>query len=291
MSAATTVQSVLGAINLQEASRAAVLLIVGLVFSRLYVRLVRRGTLSHLPRFLQRLGGWLILTVFIASALHQLGFKLSVVLGAAGIFSVAVGFAAQTSAANIISGLFVIGERSFIVGDIIQAGNHTGEVLSVDMLSVKLRTFDNRFVRIPNETIIKTDVVNLSRFPIRRADIKVSISYNSNIAKAREILLRVAENNPFCLEEPRPLVNLQGFGESSVDIQFSIWSARENFADIRDTLHEEIKVAFDAAGIEFPFPTRTLHIANADFSMAPRSDLASRNVSIARDAGDSKHDA
>jgi small-conductance mechanosensitive channel len=240
---------------------------------------------------LQRLGGWLILTVFIASALHQLGFKLSVVLGAAGIFSVAVGFAAQTSAANIISGLFVIGERSFIVGDIIQAGNHTGEVLSVDMLSVKLRTFDNRFVRIPNETIIKTDVVNLSRFPIRRADIKVSISYNSNIAKAREILLRVAENNPFCLEEPRPLVNLQGFGESSVDIQFSIWSARENFADIRDTLHEEIKVAFDAAGIEFPFPTRTLHIANADFSMAPRSNLASRDVSIARDAGDSKHDA
>jgi len=261
MSTANTVQHVLSSIDWQEAVRAALLLTAGLIFSHLYARLVRRGALSHLPRFLQRLGSWLILAIFIATALHQLGFKLSVMLGAAGIFSVALGFAAQSSATNIISGLFVIGERAFVIGDIIQAGDHTGEVLSVDMLSVKLRTFDNRFVRIPNETIIKTDVVNLSRFPIRRADLKISIAYTADIAQTRETLLRVAANNPLCLEEPRPQINLQGFGESSVDIQFSVWAARENYQEMRNSIQEEIKIAFDRAGIEFPFPTRTVHFA------------------------------
>lgn len=256
-----TATALLAAIEWQEALRAALLLLAGLIFSRLYFRLVKRGVLSHLPRFGQRLGGWVILAVFVGTALHQLGFNLSVLLGAAGIFSVAIGFAAQTSAANIISGLFVLSERSFLVGDVIQVGSHTGEVLSVDMLSVKLRTFDNRYVRIPNETIIKTDVVNLSKFPIRRFDLKISIAYNADIARAREALLRVADGNPLCLEEPRPQINLQGFGESSVDIQFSVWAARENFTDMRNSIQEQIKRSFDASGIEFPFPTRTLYIA------------------------------
>lgn len=255
-----SLQRIINSIDAAEAIRAALLLLAGLIFSQLYFRLARRGMFNHLPRFGQRLIGWLILGVFTGSALHQLGFKLSVVLGAAGVFSVALGFAAQTSAANIISGLFVISEGSFVVGDIIQVGSHTGEVLSVDMLSVKLRTFDNRYVRIPNETIIKTDVVNLSKFPIRRADLKISIAYSSDIARARAVLQEVAANNPLCLEEPRAQINLQGFGESSVDIQFSVWAARENYMEMRNSVQEQIKLAFDAARIEFPFPTRTLYL-------------------------------
>ncbi len=258
-----SLQRIINSIDAAEAIRAVVLLLAGLIFSQLYFRLVRRGLLNHLPRFGRRFGGWLILAVFTGAALHQLGFKLSVLLGAAGVFSVAIGFAAQTSAANIISGLFVISEGSFAIGDIIQVGNHTGEVLSVDMLSVKLRTFDNRYVRIPNETIIKTDVVNLSKFPIRRADLQISIAYNTDIARARAVLLEVAANNPMCLEEPRPQINLRGFGESSVDLQFSVWAARTNYAEMRDVIQEQVKVAFDAAQIEFPFPTRTLHLVDS----------------------------
>jgi small-conductance mechanosensitive channel len=261
MTSINSLPKILNSIDEAEAIRAALLFVAGVIFSQLYFRLVRRGLLNHLPRFGRRFGGWLILAIFTGAALHQLGFKINVLLGAAGVFSVALGFAAQTSAANIISGLFVISERAFVVGDIIQAGNHTGEVLSVDMLSVKLRTFDNRYVRIPNETIIKSDVVNLSKFPIRRADLKISIAYNTDIAHARTVLLEVATNNPLCLEEPRPQINLSGFGESSVDLQFSVWAARENYAEMRDAVQEQIKNAFDAAGIEFPFPSRTLYMA------------------------------
>jgi small-conductance mechanosensitive channel len=133
-----------------------------------------------------------------------------------------------------------------------------GDVLSVDMLSVKLRTGDNRYVRIPNEQLIKSDVVNLSKFPIRRFDLKLSVAYDSDIAHVRKILLKVAEDNLICLEEPRPQMNLQGFGESSVDLQFSVWATRESYTDMRNSLQEQIKIAFDREGIEFPYPTRTL---------------------------------
>jgi small-conductance mechanosensitive channel len=258
MSTTNSVQHIFNTLDLEDLIRTGLLLTAGLVFWRLYRRMVKRGVLNHFPRFVQQLGGWLILAIFIGMALHQLGFKLSVLLGAAGVFSVAIGFAAQTSAANLISGLFVVSERSFVVGDVIQVGNHTGSVLSVDMLSVKLRTYDNRYVRIPNELLIKSDVINLSKFPIRRFDLKISVAYDSDIAHVRAVLLKVASNNLICLEEPRPSINLQGFGESSVDLQFSAWATRENYLELRNSIQEQIKIAFDAEGIQFPFPTRTL---------------------------------
>jgi small-conductance mechanosensitive channel len=270
MAAPKTAHQLFESLSWDDMLRAALLLLAGLIVARLYQRVVRRGLLNHLPRFGQQLGGWIILGLFAAAALHQLGFNIGVLLGAAGVLSVALGFAAQTSAANIISGLFVVSERSFQIGDVIQVGSNTGEVLSVDMLSVKLRTPDNRYVRIPNETIVKSDVVNLSKFPIRRADLKISIAYDAPIALAREVLLKVATDNPICLEEPRPVITLEGFGESSVDIQFSVWAARENFGDLRTTIQEQVKLAFDTAGIEFPYPHRTIYLkAEADAAAKP----------------------
>ncbi|MFT6270035.1 MAG: small-conductance mechanosensitive channel [Alphaproteobacteria bacterium] len=124
--------------------------------------------------------------------MKELGFDLSVVLGAAGIFSVAIGFASQTSASNLISGLFLMMERPFSVGDIIRVESTTGEVISIDLLSVKIRTFDNLFVRIPNESRIKTQVTTLTRFPIRRADLQIGIAYKEDIERVKEILNNVA---------------------------------------------------------------------------------------------------
>jgi len=133
-----------------------------------------------------------------------MGFQLSVLLGAAGILSVAIGFASQTSASNLISGLFLIGEGPFAIGDFIRVGTTEGEVLSIDLLSVKLRTPDNLFVRIPNEQLIKSEVVNLTRFAIRRLNLAVGVAYKEDIPRVRHILMQVATDNPLCLNEPAP---------------------------------------------------------------------------------------
>ncbi|HSH70842.1 MAG TPA: mechanosensitive ion channel family protein, partial [Deferrisomatales bacterium] len=175
------------------------------------------------------------------------------------VLTVAVGFASQTSASNIISGLFLMVEEPFVVGDLIRVGDTTGEVLSIDLLSVKLRTFDNLFVRVPNESMVKSEVTTLTRFPIRRADLKIGVAYKEDIARVREVLMAVADENPLCLMEPKPLFIFLGYGESSLDIQFSVWAKRENFLDLRNGIYEEIKLAFDAAGIEIPFPHRSLY--------------------------------
>ncbi|MDT8429127.1 MAG: mechanosensitive ion channel family protein [Pseudomonadales bacterium] len=252
--------------------RAVILLLAGWVTARLLSSLSKRlsDTLisSHHKILLAKAVFWGVLILFLISSLHQLGFKLGVLLGTAGIVSVALGFAAQTSASNLISGLFVLSEESFKIGDTISVAGTTGEVLSIDLLSVKLRTYDNIFIRIPNETIIKSEVRNISRFPIRRYDLVVGIAYRSDINLAREVLLQVASRNPLCLDNPEPLVIMQGFNTSSIDIQFAIWAAQENFLALRNSMFEEVKTAFDAAGIEIPYPHMTFY-TGADCAPLP----------------------
>lgn len=233
--------------------------VLGRVAANAAGRVAARYAGAQEHAMVRRLAFWGVMGLAAVSALRELGFELSVLLGAAGVLTVAVGFASQTSASNLISGLFLMAEKPFTVGDVIKVGNTMGEVLSVDLLSVKMRTFDNVFVRIPNETMIKAEISNYTRFPIRRLDVKVGVAYKENIARVREVLLRVAEKNPLCLEEPKPLIIFLGFGESSLDLQFSVWALRQNFLDLRNSIQEEIKQAFDEAGIEIPFPHRTLY--------------------------------
>ena len=202
----------------------------------------------------------LVLTVIaVVWVLNELGFALGPLLGAAGILTVAVGFAAQTSVSNVISGFFLMAERPFSVGDLIRIGETQGTVLAITLMSVKVRTFDNLMVRIPNETVLKSEVTNLTQFPIRRADLKVGVAYKENLANVRKVLAEVADQNPLCLTEPEPLILFLGFGDSSLDFQFSVWGARENYLKLKNSIGEEVKVAFDEHGIEIPFPHRTLY--------------------------------
>jgi small-conductance mechanosensitive channel len=243
--------------------RALIIILLGLVLARLVsvalLRLFKESASPHLAMLVQRGSYYLILGLFVVAALHQLGFNLSILLGAAGILTVAIGFASQTSMSNLISGLFLIGEKPFVVGDIIKVDQTVGEVLSIDLLSVKIRAFDNTYVRIPNETIIKSQVSTFTKFPIRRVDLQLGVAYKEDLTKVQEILFDVADKNPLCLEEPQPLFIFQGFGDSAINFQFSVWGRREEYLTIKTQMQIEIKTAFDQAGIEIPFPHRTLY--------------------------------
>lgn len=243
--------------------RALLILVVGAALARLAGSAVARGLSRYTPFqrvwIVRRAVFYVILALVVISSLRELGFDLSILLGAAGILTVAVGFASQTSASNLISGMFLIGERTFSPGDVITIGGTTGEVLSIDLLSVKLRTFDNLRVRIPNETLIKSEVTNLTAFPVRRLDLRIGVAYKEDIARVQSVLERVAAANPQCLEDPAPVFIFLGFGESSMDIQFSVWATQEDFLELRNGIYREIKEAFDAEGIEIPYPHRAFH--------------------------------
>jgi small-conductance mechanosensitive channel len=243
--------------------QAGTVLTIGLVLLHFIKKSIYRWLQDSIDRqqmmLVQRVTTYALLAIILSWFLHELGFSLNVLLGAAGILTVALGFASQTSVSNIISGLFLIGEKPFVVGNVIGVDGITGEVLSVDLLSVKLRTYDNLYVRIPNETMLKSKVTNMNKFPIRRLDIKLGVAYKENINKVRDVLFEMTKSIPLCLVEPRPLFIFLGYGDSSLDIQFSVWFKRENFLDLRNSIHQEIKKAFDDNGIEIPFPHRTLY--------------------------------
>jgi small-conductance mechanosensitive channel len=230
----------------------------------------------------QRLAYYAVLALFAVSALRELGFDFTALLGAAGIVTVAIGFASQTSASNLISGLFLIGEGPFVVGEVIRIGDTAGEVIAIDLLSVKLRTFDNLVVRVPNETVIKTQFTNLTRLPIRRYDLQLAVAYKENVEQVKRTLLDVADRNPLCLREPVPLIIFQGFGDSGVLLQLSVWATTPNFLALRNSVAEDVKDAFDAAGVEFPFPHRTLYTGSQTLPMpvavVPPASLSDRSV-------------
>lgn len=202
-------------------------------------------------------------TIILIVLLNEFGFRISVLLGALGVFGIAIGFASQTSVSNIISGLFLITEKPFEIGDVVQIGSTSGIILSVDLLSVKLRTFDNRFVRIPNETIIKTEMINISRHPIRRLDLDVGVAYKEDIRKVIGILQDIAAKNPYCLEEPEPLIFFNNFGDSALEIRFAVWFEKNDLLNLRKTILIEIKERFDAENIEIPFPHLSLYTGEA----------------------------
>lgn len=241
---------------------AVIILVVGFYIGGLTSKPINRLTqLDPQQRLLfSKFARYGVVLLAIAAAMSQLGFDLKVVLGAAGILTVAVGFAAQTSASNLISGIFLMVERPFVTGDVVRVGDIEGVVVSIDLLSTKLRTFTNLMVRIPNETMVKSNIVNFTHFPIRRVDITVGVGYSSDIRKVEAILREAAAAHPLCLEEPEPLFFFQGFGDSSLNVQISVWTLVPNVLAVKNDLFIDIKERFDTNGIDIPFPIRTIYM-------------------------------
>lgn len=249
--------------RLSEILVALVLTLIGFILARIisntFIRTVGMRFNAHQRMVWRRGIFYFIFIIFVMASLKEAGFKLSVFLGAAGILTVALGFASQTSASNLISGLFLIGEGSFEVGDTIQitlirGQVIEGQVISIDLLSVKLLTLDNVYVRLPNEQLIRTPVMNLSKYPIRRIPVTLAINFQENIMKVREVLLKVAAEYPLVLDDPKPEVTVTAFRESSIELLFAVWCRQELFLTARDELQERIRNGFLENSIEIPVP-------------------------------------
>ncbi len=212
---------------------------------------------SAVVRKLIRYAGF---TVAVMTIFNRLGIDLSALLGAAGIAGIAVGFAAQTSISNVISGLFLISEKPFQAGDVIQVGDVSGVVQSIDFLSIKIQTFDNRFVRIPNETIIKTNVINVTRFPIRRFDLWMTVPYGEDLERVKAILLELAAKNVYTLDNPEPLVVFDKFDTSGINILLGLWFEKTNFMNLKNSIMADIHTRFAQEGIKIPYPQMDVHL-------------------------------
>ena len=185
--------------------------------------------------------------------LSLFGIKLSAIWGAAGIAGIAIGFAAQTSVSNLISGLFVITEGSLKIGDTIIVDGITGVVDEINLISVRIHTFDNQMVRIPNSTIINTNLTNNSFHNKRRITLTVPVSYDTDLTKALEVLSKAPTLCPTILNEPAPSVWFDGFGDRGINIVVAGWFDTKNTLKTKNDLYIAIKKVLDDAQIEIPY--------------------------------------
>lgn len=201
-----------------------------------------------------------MLIVILTTVFNWFGVNLTALLGAAGIAGVAIGFAAQTSVSNIISGLFLMTERAFKISDIIAIKDVIGVVQSIDLLSVTLKTFDSQSVRIPNETIIKSNLINYSHYPFRRVKTEMLIPYGADLKKIEEALLDTARKNEFAISDPEPSIIWGGFEESGIKITLCAWTEIENFMPLKNSIFKEVNDRLKKENITIPFPQLDVYL-------------------------------
>src|SRR6056297_617151 len=222
-------------------------------------RILRRRTTAQVTMLVTKAISYLGIALIASLALLELGVNLTPILGAAGIVGLAVGIASQASLSNMISGLFLVSEKPFAVGDVIRTAETVGVVESIDLLSVKIRTFDNLFIRVPNEKLANSQLTNITRYPIRRLDIKFDVPFHVDLKALFDLLLEVARDNPDCLQEPAPLVVPDQMLEHGTRILFGVWFAKADFLKVKSELYASVLARLSEAGISPAMPRREIH--------------------------------
>jgi small-conductance mechanosensitive channel len=214
------------------------------------------------PASISILTNYVILFFGFLIALSAAGIDMSKFALLAGAFGVGIGFGLQNVVNNFISGLILIFERPIKLGDTVEVGTLVGVVKRIGIRSSTIRTFAGAEVIVPNGTLIQSEVTNWTLSDrLRRIEVKVGVAYGSDPNQVLEILYKVAKDNPVVLENPAPMMLFQGFGESSLDFSFRVWTSDyDNWLSFSSEIAVEVHNALKAAGIKIPFPQRDLHV-------------------------------
>jgi len=246
----------------------AILIIVAAYIGSRIVRAVLRKALKRahfegvlIELLVDNILHYAIIILGLIMALSQLGVNVTAALAGVGVVGIAMGFAAQDTVANVISGILIFWDKPFVVGDWIETEGEYGKVTNITLRTTRIRTPRNTYVVVPNKRIIDEVLENFSKHGELRVDASIGIAYKEDIGKAREALLAAARKVEGVLEEPAPDVIIDELGGSSVNMKVRVWI--ENAANNRRTLFqltETAKIALDEAGIEIPFPHLQLFV-------------------------------
>ncbi len=239
---------------LERASLVVVILAAGFILIAVVLTFFRRVAKKRLSLrvagIVEKTVKYVGVVVVLVNAAEAAGLDLSAALGAAGIVGIALGFAAQTSVSNIISGLFLFSEKTFQIGDVLQIDNMIGSIESVDLLSIKLRTFDNRLVRVPNETMIKSKIVNATRWAERRLDLVITLPPGTNMDKIETLLKGAAASVSAALPIPAPSFVLAAIDEAGMRCAFGVWFKKEDYDASRTVLLSAISLSLEKEGLK-----------------------------------------
>lgn len=203
--------------------------------------------------------GVMIVMVMLA-ALNKLGVNTNSFVAVLGAAAVAIGMSLKDQLSNLAAGVMIVIFRPFGRGDVVEVGGKTGTVIDITLVNTRIRTAANHEIIIPNGDIMTTSSTNYSSLPTRRIEVLVGIGYQSDIKKAKELMMLAASKHELVLKYPEPLVRVTALSESSVDLTLYAWTENDDWFGVQCDLLEEIKYAFDGEGVDIPFPHRTVHV-------------------------------
>ena len=221
--------------------------------------------------WINRFVSWGIIGLGVISAMNHVGLNITPFLAGASVFGVALSFAAKDTLSNLIAGVLLIVDRPFEVGDRIEIWGaparqaNWGDIIEIGIRATKIRTPDNIVVIIPNNEIMRRDIINYTASgPTIRLRIPIGIAYDADVDEAKALCLQAAAECEHVKERPEPVCILRAFGASSVDLELRVWlrDARQRRA-ADDWITERVKQLFDENGIEIPYPKRDLYIKQA----------------------------
>ncbi|MEQ9489371.1 MAG: mechanosensitive ion channel [Alphaproteobacteria bacterium] len=212
--------------------------------------------------FLASLVRYVILAFVVVAVLEQFGFETTSLIALIGAAGLAIGLALQGTLSNLAAGVMLLMFRPFKVGQYIDAGGNAGTVKSVNLFTTDLTTPDNVLIIVPNKDLWNTSIKNFNAFDTRRLDFLLGIGYGDDINKAFEVIQSILNGDDRCQKEPASLVAVSALGDSSVNITVRVWCAGSDYWALKWDLTKAFKEGLDSAGIEIPFPQRTVHLIN-----------------------------
>lgn len=237
------------------------------VVRKIAVRALQRTSISReaLGFIDSAIKGGLYALLILQIAL-QIGVEAASIATIVGSVGVTIGLAVQGSLSNLIGGILILTLKPFKAGDYIieDSYENEGTVKEINLFYTKLATVDNQVVLIPNGTLANTSLTNVTDEPLRKLDLSVGISYNADIRQAKKIIQDLMDAQPEILSEQEKMVFVDELGANSVMIRLRCWIAKENYWAVRWRMLEEIKYAFDDAGIGIPYNQLDVHIVGAD---------------------------
>lgn len=222
--------------------------------------LAKMGVDEALHTFIKNVVKVIIWIVVIITALGKLGIPTATFVTVIGACGAAIALALKDSLGNIAGGILIFINKPFKKGDYIDLNGVTGNVDKIDLLVTTLKTPDNKVITVPNGNISTGVLINYSREELRRVDCTFGIGYGDSIQKARDVILAVVSSNSLIHIEPAPQVLVVNHGDSSVDLECRVWCDSRDYWDIKFFLEENVKIAFDEAGISIPFPQVDVHV-------------------------------
>lgn len=213
-----------------------------------------------LERFASSIVNAVLKLIVVLQALGALGIESASIFALLGGSTLVVGLGLQGSLSNFAGGMLILLQKTFQVGDYISDGTHEGTVESINIISTRMRTPDNKLITLQNGALSNAAITNYSSYEERRLDFNFSISYDADIALARSLITEVMENEDLVLKDREKTVLVKNHGDSAIELFAFCWVKRADYFTAGSNIREQVKYAFDRKAVSIPYPQMDVHL-------------------------------